>query len=171
MHDRVPTRPRGLALLEALVAMVILGLAVLGVLRAHLRTLADTRASVYRAQGVRLIEDLAERIKTNPEGFRQLEHVAEITPAAPPDCTKSACAPTALATRDIAMWRQAVAHTLPGGQGSVSQDTLDSGPPSGRPLAVTVAWRAAHASREQDPRGSDIGCPQDHDCHVVHVRP
>ena len=59
-------RQRGIALIESLVAMVVVALGILGVIGVQMRTLTDTSTSVRRAQAIRLIEDLGERMKTSP---------------------------------------------------------------------------------------------------------
>ena len=53
---------RGIALIESLVAIVITALGILGILGVQMRTLADTSTTVRRAQAIRLIEDLGERM-------------------------------------------------------------------------------------------------------------
>ena len=59
-------RQRGFSLIESLVAVVVMALGILGILGVQMRTLADTQTGVRRAQAIRLIEDLSERIKLNP---------------------------------------------------------------------------------------------------------
>ena len=59
-------RQAGLALLESLIALAILASALLGMLFVQLRTQADTESALRRAQALRLIDDLAERIQSNP---------------------------------------------------------------------------------------------------------
>ena len=61
-------RQRGITLIESLVAIVIMALGILGILGVQMRTLADTQTGVRRAQAVRLIEDLSERIQVSPTG-------------------------------------------------------------------------------------------------------
>ena len=59
-------RQRGVTLLESMIAIVLVALGVLGILGVQLRTLSDTQTAVRRAQAIRLIEDLSERMKANP---------------------------------------------------------------------------------------------------------
>jgi len=63
-------RQSGVSLIESLVATTILAIGSLGLLTVQIRTLAETQTSVHRAQAVRAIEDLAERIKANPDRRR-----------------------------------------------------------------------------------------------------
>ena len=60
---------RGITLIESLVAIVIAALGILGILGMQMRTLTDTQTSVRRAQAIRLIDDLSERIKVCPNSL------------------------------------------------------------------------------------------------------
>ena len=60
---------RGISLIESLVAIVVMALGILGILGVQMRTLADTQTGVRRAQAIRLIEDLSERVKSQPNGL------------------------------------------------------------------------------------------------------
>ena len=60
---------RGVTLIESLVAIVVMALGILGILGVQMRTLTDTQTSVRRAQAIRLIEDMGERMKANPSAL------------------------------------------------------------------------------------------------------
>jgi len=184
-HRRAPPhgaarRQRGISLLESLVSMLLLAVAVLGMLGAQLRTLAETQTGVRHAQAVRLIEDLAERIKTHPEGFM---HASDFTsgwepvPAAQ-DCRARPCMAAELARWELAEWKRSVAATLPLGRARV----FDAGSGAGRHLGVVVGWHsnaqarghdaaAAAAAPAIDASGAGIDCPEGLTCHFVHVHP
>lgn len=175
-------RQAGITLLESLVAVTILAIAVLGMLGNQLRTLADTQTSVHRAQAVRLIEDLAERIKIHPEGFRHLAAYVSDWDAAPPmpDCRHSPCNAATLVQWDVAVWKQAIASTLPLGQGRVFESGAETTPGMRRQLGVMVAWRAnerapAHAVYNApfaiDRSSTQVACPVGLTCHLLHVQP
>ena len=171
----------GISLLESLVAMSILAVAVLGMLGVQLRTLADTQTSVRRAQSVRLIEDLAERIKTHPETFHPPQGHPVESPWLPvgTDCRIAACDAEMLAHWDLAAWQQAIADTLPLGAGQVFAPGGHAAG-RGRPLGVLVAWRANEragadaADRHPlliDPPADGRACPAGLICHLAHVQP
>ena len=65
------TRQRGITLLESLIAIVVAALGILGILGVQMRTLTDTQTSMRRAQAIRLIEDLSERMRVHPNALRQ----------------------------------------------------------------------------------------------------
>jgi type IV pilus assembly protein PilV len=142
---------RGITLIESLVAIVIAALGILGILGVQMRTLSDTSTTVRRAQAIRLIEDLGERLKTNPNA---LSNIATYTsafnnnPAVPTGtagCATlgSGCNPTQLATYDLAAWKQSVRNTLPLGQASLFVPPAEGAVPAGqrRQLGVMIAWR------------------------------
>jgi type IV pilus assembly protein PilV len=170
---------RGLTLLESLVSLTLLALVAFGLLGAQLRALADARTTVQRAQAIRLIEDLAERIRAHPVAMTPLPAEAAHweLPASPPGCRESACDAATLARRDIFSWKQTIAGQLPQGRGIV----LESHPPAhARKLAVMVAWRAkAHPGSEPamdapfkvDPLVAGARCPAGLLCHLAHVHP
>lgn len=178
-------RQRGISLLESLVAVVVLAIAVLGMLVIQLRTLAETQTGVYRSQAVRAIEDLAERIKSNPAGFAQLSNYVadwETTPATGgPNCVAAACTNEQLATWDLKQWRESVAQKLPNGQANTFLST-DEVAGAQRQLGVMLAWRVNEASDDGDyylkpfqmdatHLPADISCPAGLICHLVYVQP
>ena len=59
-------RQRGITLIESLVALVISVLGIIGILGMQMRTLVDSQTATRRAQAVRLIEDLSERMRVHP---------------------------------------------------------------------------------------------------------
>jgi len=180
---------QGITLLESLVAIVVLALAVLGTLGVQLRSLAETQTGVRRAQAVRLIEDLAERIKSNPDGFAQLAAFAgDFSASGAPgtSCHTSNCTPGELAKWDVRQWRAAVSETLPMGKAAIFTASDGASPGTQRQLRILVAWRA-NEYRRQGQRASDIelyekplrvatgtagiDCLADLICHVAHVQP
>lgn len=177
---------RGFALIEALVAMVVMALGILGILGVQMRTLTDTQAGVRRAQAIRLIEDLGERLQTNPDALGNLSAYTQ-TPTSSTDCT-SACTPAALATFDIKNWISTVKSTLPDGTATVF---IPQGGP--RQLGVLIGWsehqynqngkaRTAadttalnyfltQAALGTDSTGAQVTCPAGHICHLQYIQP
>ncbi|MGC3985140.1 MAG: type IV pilus modification protein PilV [Pseudorhodoferax sp.] len=145
-------RQRGVTLLESMIAIVLVALGVLGILGMQLRTLSDTQTTVRRAQAIRLIEDLGERIKANPTSLTAAV-LANYTvgwgavSGTPPDCA-SGCGPGDTALADIAQWKANVAATLPLGQATVfvvANGTATNVRPQ---LGVMVSWRENERQRE-----------------------
>jgi len=169
---------RGATLLEALIALAVLGLALLGMLWGQLRTLASSSDSLRRSQAILLIDDLTERMRANPVPLAQLENFRSdwgTTADDSVDCASRWCDATALARWDLARWRQAVYRQLPSGGAAVYRLQGDSSK-AGTRLGVMIGWRAAGAAPPvaapnpmQEPGRPD--CPQGWTCHYAVVQP
>ena len=61
-----PRRARGFSMVEALVAVVIVALGLLGIGQLTLQGLRESSAALVRTRGVYLISDMIERIRANP---------------------------------------------------------------------------------------------------------
>lgn len=196
LHSPPPhgRRQQGLALVEALVAIFVLSLGGLALLGIQLRTLSDTQTSVRRAQAVRLIEDLSERIKVNPNGLAGLANYQlawNTTPTAAADCGATACNSTQLASYDLAQWKQSVAALLPLGDATVFFAGDESNPslaPNRRQLGVMIGWRENERRKEGESAADQtafkwpftdavntgtagVQCPTGLICHLQYISP
>lgn len=137
---------RGITLIESLVALVIAALGVLGVLGVQMRTLTDTQTTVRRAQAIRLIEDLSERMKVSPNALMTIksyqsgysEKASAVTAAS---CNSTTCTPAEQAKYDLKQWKTAVEAALPAAQANVFLAAGESGDTNRRLLGVIIAWR------------------------------
>src|SRR5258708_1979115 len=131
------------SMIESLVAIVVAALGILGILGTQMRTLTDTQTTVRRAQAIRLIEDLGERMKVNPSVLRDADaYVADFnTTPAPGDCQAASCNRTLLAAYDLGVWKQTVKNTLPLGQASIFLAPGEEVGANRRQIGVMVAWR------------------------------
>jgi len=176
----------GITLMESLVAIVVTALGVLGILGSQIRTLTDTQTSVHRAQAIRLIEDLSERMRVNPQTRASLASNIWTTAwnAAPParsiDCSSTPCNPEALARYDMQQWKQSVQALLPQGD-AMTALALDGSVNENRKaqLGVFIAWRES----EQEGTGTDAinyvhditpssgapACPAGKTCHMQYI--
>ena len=194
MKHAVSRRQRGITLIESLVAIVVAALGILGIVGVQMRTLADTSTSLRRAQAIRLIEDLGERMRTNPSALANLNtYVANFAASPSVGSCASGCDLTQLATYDLAVWKKAVGDTLPAGKVSIfvppAASALAAG--QGRQLGVMVAWRENEhdtsnaykddidATKVRDAIGNlsagggtnqaSDACPADHTCHLQYI--
>lgn len=175
-------RERGATLLEVLVAMVVMALGLLGILGVQMRTLADTQTSVRRAQAIRLIEDLSERVHLNPDALNPAVAANYVitgwdaVATAPAGCG-AGCTPAALATEDQRRWLQSV-RSQRGFDAQVflaSDEAAATG--NRRQLGVMIAWR--ENERTQDPdyvdvfrnaaKSGTIECKADSICHLQFI--
>ena len=101
MHRLTPSHPaaarrhRGISLIESLIAIVVMALGILGILGVQMRTLSDTSTTVRRAQAIRLIEDLSERMKVNPNALLNIKEFESGYSKKSSDLTATNCASTA----------------------------------------------------------------------------
>lgn len=175
-------RQGGMALIEALVALVVLSLGALALLGVQLRTLADTRTATHRATAIRLIGDLSERINNNPSGLSNLSAYQSAWGASPSSasCASSKCDAAQLAAADIYEWKQNIKNTLPDGKAAVVLTTSEAGL-NRRQLGVIVGWRENERKREG---GTDTeytaklkqtntahDCEDGYTCHFQYIGP
>ena len=139
---------RGITLIESLVAIVVASLGILGILGVQMRTLTDTQTSVRRAQAIRLIEDLSERMKVHPNAMGSINSYtigwrsgAAPTAQAGTLCDSSACAHADFAAYDLREWKRAVERALPLGDANVFVAAGETADTNRRQLGVMIRWR------------------------------
>ena len=183
-----PLQPqRGVTLIESLVSLVVIALGILGILGVQMRTLTDTQTGVRRAQAIRLIEDMGERMKVNPNALANINAYVTAFADTPtlPNCA-SGCNAAQLAAYDVAVWKRIVRENLPTGQASIFVPPAESGLATGlgRQLGVMIAWREnERAGTKTDDidatkvraadgtfsAGATLACPADHICHLQYL--
>lgn len=144
-------RQRGITLLETLVALIVSVLGILGILGMQMRTLVDTQTSVRRAQAVRLIEDLSERMRVHPNALANIasyESGFTDTPATTGCTGTTACNSATLLTRDLGVWKANVANTLPGGQANIFMAPWEAGSSAPSQVGIMVRWRENERSQD-----------------------
>ena len=171
---------RGVTLLEVLVSIVVMALGLLGILGVQMRTLADTQTSVRRAQAIRLIEDLSERMRVNPSAINSNvldKYVIDWTDegsagvcAGPDDCPA-----VALATDQIKDWKLSVRSNLPSGNAM----TFRVNNHAHAQLGVLISWRENERSSDasyvqlfkdtSDPGATGVKCPENQICHLQYI--
>lgn len=191
-------KQQGLTLIEALVALVILALGVLGLAGVQTRVLVENRTANSRAIAIGLIDDLNNRMLLNRDaavgvpispgvandidsayttpGWLAPPPAATATTPDPLDCRATAtpviCTPNQLAQNDLMAWRRAVAAAFPSGQVSVFNSAIDR-----RQIGIAIAWPANERSGVAatpfaltvDNNG--VACPNNFICHIVYAQP
>lgn len=176
---------RGATLLESLIALVLVSLGVLALLSALLASLHHAQAGTRRAVAVRLIGDLSERLRANPQAPQHIDayiHASDDDShsATPPDCT-APCAASAWAHHDAREWMQHVRSGLGRNQALIFQSDAP-GPEAQRRIGILLAWphkgryggsSTAHRLNAWagaiTTRGSGHSCPAGWDCHVQYL--
>ena len=129
-------RARGFSLVEALVALLVLSIGMLGIAGLHLDSLRSGRVTILRSQAVTLASDLADRIRANREGGTAYGDDVTGEPDLVEDCTAGGCTPAEMAEHDKALWQAAVAAALPSGAGAVDTDAATN-PTT---YTITITW-------------------------------
>ena len=152
---------RGITLIESLVAIVVASLGILGILGVQMRTLTDTQTSVRRAQAIRLIEDLSERMKVHPNAMGSINSYtigwrsgAAPTAQAGTLCDSSACAHADFAAYDLREWKRAVERALPLGDANVFVAAGETADTNRRQLGVMIRWRENERDTSNDYKDS-----------------
>ena len=164
-------RPSGIALLEALVALVILAFGVLGLLWMHQQALVQQRQQLMRAVATGIADDLAERMRLNaPQRALYAKAWGNAT-AATPDCTATDCTATACTRQELAAWdkqqlQQMLQSQLPEGDAAVFALTDVS-----NWWGIVIAWRDANETYRTDTASGSPACPAQMSCWRLLFRP
>ena len=194
MTNTLHKRQRGITLIESMVALVIAALGILGILGVQMRTLSDTSTTVRRAQAIRLIDDLGERMRTNPNAMVNLgSYVSNFATNPAVGSCASGCDHAALAAYDLAVWKQAVRNSLPLGQAEIFIPPAEAGVAAAqrRQLGIMIAWRENEreisdstdkknfkdnidATKVRDnsgnlTNGAALACPANSICHLQYI--
>lgn len=145
MTHATPRGQRGAALLEAMIAILILSFGLLGMVGMQTAAVKYEQNSWARSAVSSLASDMADRIRANPDVASTAysgtsTYAAERTAMSDgsaftvtTDCGATACTPAQLAAYDAARWRRALNDQIPGAVGQV-QGSRGGG------YTVTIAW-------------------------------
>lgn len=105
----------GFSIVEALVALVVLSVGMLGIAALYVESLRAGRTAIYRTQAVNLASDMADRIRANRNARNSWAMTATATPTVQ-GCVDGMvnCSAAQLAQDDQARWRTAIQQQLPG---------------------------------------------------------
>lgn len=192
MSKKMKQTESGFALIESLVAMVVVALGILGILGVQLRTLADTQTSVRRAQAIRLIEDLSERTKVNPNALGNAADYVIGAGKIGAEPVESGCASTSCTAKEIAkegvwQWKRDVLALLPSADAQVFQVSDETVANNRRQLGVLISWReneradgdaAANTAYRlpfqtlgiKNSNGNEITCAAGKICHLQYIQ-
>jgi type IV pilus assembly protein PilV len=129
-----PRRARGFTMVEAMVALVVLAVGMLGIAGLYVSTLRSGGGSINRMQAVNLASDLGDRIRAN-----RTANVAYAGAAANNNCYGAAsvnCSPALMAANDLLVWQQQITAILPGGTGVVAVN----GAAAPYTYQITISW-------------------------------
>lgn len=121
--NRIVNRRRtegGFSLVEALVALVVLAVGLLGIAALYLDSLRAGRTALLRSQAVTIAADIADRIRSNRNAVLEYEVALGETADVVPECENdTGCSAVDLAATDITRWKETLELALPEGDGSI----------------------------------------------------
>lgn len=138
-------RMRGVSMVEALVALVIISVGMLGVAGLYLSSLQAGRSANLRMQAVNLATDLGDRIRANRRGVANYKASATDTGKSN-DCAGTTCTAVQIAENDLYIWKQAITAALPANANGQVTYTATAGQPSR--CTIMVVWREAGADAD-----------------------
>ena len=168
-----------MALLEAVVAGLVLAIGMIGLGLLLARQLVELRRDAAHASAVQHIDSLRDSMRINREAALQGRYDMAWNQwrSASVDCRLVACNPGQLADHDLDLWGRSLRGAVPSAQAAV---VGTAGSPQ---LVVGVAWPANEremgpvdialqaALTEVTAAAHGIDCPAAHLCHVGHVQP
>ena len=100
---------RGFSLIELLVAVLVMGIGVLGVTALQMVSLQNNRDALQRANAVQLAYDMMDRIRANPAGTPAGADYSGLGvgdgPPAAADCIANVCSEAQMVAFDQASWK------------------------------------------------------------------
>lgn len=141
----------GFTLLEALIALLVLSVGLLGLAGLQTRGLATGQNAYFRSQAVLLARDIAERMRANGPYLLATENSAssEYTVTYDRDdadndaCVSGTCTPQQMARFDVDQWLSELASALPAGDGEIrKQGPLE--------YHITVSWADSRSGEEAE---------------------
>ena len=150
-RQRGPDAQRGVSLVEALVALLVLSIGMLGIAGLFVESVRNSRSALLRSQAVNLVADMADRIRANAGAAQAYDSSLYTGDPVTQGCAPSSgdtgnnCSPAELAQDDLARWAAAVRAALPaiGEQPVVARVDYLAPVAAGAPerYQITVAWR------------------------------
>ncbi len=125
-HERMRfARSAGFSIVEALVALVVLSVGMLGIAALYVESLRAGRSAVYHTQAVNLAADMADRIRANRAAGAAWTLTATASPTVQ-GCVDGGvnCNPGQLAQDDQARWRDSISAQLPGDGAGTPNGTI-----------------------------------------------
>ena len=139
------SRARGFTLIEALVALTVLSLGLLGAAAMLLDSMRAQGGSLRRVAAINLLRDTAERIRANSAGAARYATARAAAAAAP--CDAAGCDAEQLAAADLAHFAAAADAALPAENRATIEFAPATGPAALDHFVISLRW--------QDPRADD----------------
>ncbi|MEM7217895.1 MAG: type IV pilus modification protein PilV [Pseudomonadota bacterium] len=119
MRRRGRTRARGFSMIELLVAVLVMGIGVLGITGLQMVSLQNNRGALLRSEAVMLAYDMLDRIRANPTGVPAgASYGGTAIGDAPPggtNCQANNCSSAEMVQFDLSVWKCALGSYLENG--------------------------------------------------------
>lgn len=152
---------RGFAMVEVLVAVVVLSFGLLGLAGLQASSLRNSASALQRSIATFYAADMADRLRANPAGriAGGYDDVSAIP--ADPGCLSSGCTALEMAQYDAYDWGTKLAADLPGGLGRVAA--------AAGQYTITVLWDDERTGATGT--GCDPANPADLKCFSTTIQP
>lgn len=128
----------GFTLIEVLVALFVLSLGLLGLAALQTTSLQFNHEAYLRSQATTLAYDIADRMRANRQAALNGDY--DVAFAASPPACGGAGGGASVAARDLSAWRDALACTLPRGEGRIDV--------ANRIVTIAVRWDESRGEGE-----------------------
>jgi type IV pilus assembly protein PilV len=125
MHKHGSRKASGFTFIEALVALVVLSIGLLGVAALQLTSLRSNHSASLRSQATLLASDMVDRMRANRTVALAGAYDVNFDDVADDESTQQS-------QIDLVRWQVNLANTLPEGRGSIARN--------GTTFTVTVQW-------------------------------
>lgn len=157
----------GFAMIETLMALLILAFGVLGLLWMHQQALVLQRQQLMRAVASGLADDFAERMHLNaPQAALYTKAWGALSSNAGPDCAATPCPRSALALWDLQQLQHTLQEQLPEGDAAVF-----ALPQNRDWWGIVIAWRDANETYRTDTTAATPLCPTQMSCWRLFFKP
>lgn len=152
---------RGLTLIEALIALLVISIGLLGIAALQLTSLKQTSNANWSSQAVWYSYEMTDRINAN----RSDDNVSlnnyigiDTNDDYNQDCVANPCSPADMATADAEQWKALISN-LPEGRGVINAGPVPNS------LEISVLWRdsVSDPSAAADTEDLVTNCPDDID--------
>jgi len=127
----------GFGLVEALVALVVVSVGMIGIAVLYGQGLGASRTALYRTQAVILASDMADRIRLNRRaGAAYQAGGAGTDRSCQPGANPKTCSPTQMAENDLWVWNAQIDQQLPAADGTVTYGATS--PPT---YTIQITWQ------------------------------
>jgi len=121
---------RGVTLVEAMIALLVISVGLLGIASLQLTAMKQNTSSLHNSQAVWYAYNISDRIRANIGEFDTYKN-KDTASSTPKDCIGLSCTTTEMVDSDIADWKTMVG-SLPGGRGMIGSNADG--------LLISVMW-------------------------------